>query len=320
MAGIAGAEARRAALADAFAAEVAPRLPELEARRRRTLRKVGLIGLGAAALAALFAFIGAFETVLLALVAIGAAAVWCGVLARDYRNEARRTAMPAVCRAIGDIRHFAGGGDKTFLERFRKCRVLRPWSEATVDDAFDGTAADVPFLMAETRLALTRVSTDSKGKRTTSTRTLFRGLLFVIGTPHYIRPRILLRGRRRLFFTPWRPPERELAKLRRVDLPHAAFASRLTLWTDDPEAPKAVLTPALADTMARLAATAGWRGLDAAFDGHVFLLVLPRRGDLFRLGSLWRPAATLAADSERVLGEATMVHRLIATLKGEPPG
>ena len=275
------------------------------------MRRCGFALLALLVVLALLSLGDAVDLLLLGSVAAALAAGACWLFAREYRRAVRRHVAPAVCRAIGDLQHAVGG--RVPLWALREARLIAPWSKEEVDDVFEGLWRETLFLMAEVKLTMVKGS--GKNSRT---KTVFKGLLFFIETPRPIAPRIVMRGRRWWFVTPWRPRRRELAGLRRVAIPHAAFNRRLQLWSDRPEEALEVVTPGFADVMARLASTAGWRGLDAAFEKPNLAIALPRRGDLFRVGSLFRPASQLDRDAHRLLDEVLTVHRLIDLLHGGP--
>lgn len=300
-----------ARLDEFFGGEIGPHLAQLEAERRKALRRCGVALLALLVVLALLSLGDAVDLALLGAVAIALAAGACWLFLREYRNAVRRHVAPAVCRAIGDLQHAVGG--RVPLWALRDARLIAPWSKEEVDDVFEGIWRDTLFMMAEVKL--TTVKGSGKNSRTS---TVFKGLLFFIETPRPIASRIVMRGRRRWLLTPWRPKRRELTGLRRVAIPHPAFNRRLQLWSNHPDDALEVVTPGFADAMAHLASTAGWRGLDAAFEKPNLAIALPRRGDLFRVGSLFRPASQLGRDAHRLLDEVLTVHRLIDLLHGGP--
>ncbi len=81
---------------------------------------------------------------------------------------------------------------------------------------FTGRHDGTDFVLAEARLFNRSTRTSGSGtKRTTTTRgsTVFKGLLFLIATPHAIPARILLRGPRIPWFCEWRPGASALQRL-----------------------------------------------------------------------------------------------------------
>lgn len=290
----------------------AERFDALEAERRRRRRHCAYAIAGAAVVLLLLALGDPVNAMLLSLPVVGLAAFACWLLNREYRLDARRKLMPAVCRAIGDIEHRVGA-QRLPLDQLRAAQMLATWSKEEIDDVFEGIWRNTLFLLVEASLRMVRGS----GKNSSS-RTVFRGLVFFIETPKPIAPRILLRARRPPLLGPRRPRRRELAKLERASVPHAGFSRRFELWSNYPPAALEVVTPGFADLMTHLADSAGWLGLDAAFTRTHLILALPRAGDRFAVGSLLRPASRVAEDAHRALDEVLAAHRLIDLLHDGP--
>lgn len=302
-------------------ARVAPRLAELRAKQRWKRPLAAALGLGGPALAWLLISTGEPLEIILGLhsLLLGPTGAW--YLAHLYRKAARDVVTPVVCEAIGGLAH-ATDVRSGEIGRLHRALLVSRHNQHEIDDVFEGSHAGVAFLMMELTLSLrtTRRVSGKAGRpsRTeTRTRTIFRGLFFMIATPRTIPVPILIRGRRWLFGTPWRLRDGDIKGMQRIDIPDEAFARRLSLWTSDWERAAEVITPAFAAVMARLAATAGRRGIDAAFDRDQFLLLLPRRGDQFKVGGLFRSVRRLRVDAHRLMDEILMVHRLIETLKGD---
>lgn len=313
------ADAARHARLDALLNEqVAPKLAELRSTQRRYRLWALLTGLGGPALAWIAIETGDPFAIFFGLHAALFGPVHAFYLANLYRNAARDAVTPVVCAAIGGMTHrtAAPGGE---IGRLRRAKLVAPYNTVDVDDVFQGTHDGIGFVMMELHLKMvTRSVSGTGGKRTTSTRTrtVFRGLMFVIATPRRIPVPILIRGRRRTVGTPWRLRDSDLEGLQRIDLPDPAFARHFSLWTSDWEEAAGIVTPQFAAIMVLLAASAGRKGIDAAFDIDQFLLLLPRRGNQFKVGGLFRSVRHLRVDAHRVMDEILTVHRLIETLKG----
>lgn len=313
-------EARVARLDTLLEERVRPRLPALAAAQQRfCLLAAGAV---AAAIVTLIVAASIGDPIILFVNALFAILLFVGggVLAvRFFGNEVRSVVTPVVCEAIGGIRHDVDSRDDD-VDRLRQARLVTSYNRREIDDAFSGEHRGVAFVMMELRL-LMRTTVRSTGRRgggtNTHTHVVFKGLMFMIRAPRVIQARILMRGRRRMTGTSWRPRERELEGMQRVTVPDAALSERLALWADDPEIALQVVTPPFASVMATLAATAGRRGLDAAFSGDRFLLILPRRGNLFAVGSLFRPVRDLHGEAHRLMDEILVIHRLIDMLIGQ---
>lgn len=313
-------EARRLRLEALLDRRLDPLLPELSARQARY--RLGCVGGLAGAILALLLFLWgeAFEFAAFAfvglLVALGALSHYAGV----FRAQVRDAVTPLVVEAIGGMTRASGAGHEV-LGRLRSLPIVMPFERHTLDDVFAGRHDETGFVLAEIRLFNIRTRTSGTGpNRRTETKesTVFKGLVFLIETPTPIPTRILLRGPRIPVFCDWRPGASALERLgfRRVAVPDAAFSRRLSLWAEDGEAALGVIGPDLAATLARLAATAGWRRLDAGFSGTCFLLLLPQAGDSFSVGGLFRPLGRLRAEAHALMDEIMVVHRLIDVLKG----
>ncbi|WP_291297540.1 hypothetical protein [Elioraea sp.] len=258
---------------------------------------------------AAFAFVGI-------LVAGSALVYYAGV----YRAAARDAVTPLVCDAIGGMTR-TGSAAHEVLGRLRSLPIVAPFAHHTLDDVFSGSHHGTDFVLAEIRLFNMSTRTTGTGQnRTTTTKesTVFKGLLFLIETPAAIPTRIILRGPRIPLVCDWRPAASILERLgfRRIAVPDAGFSRHLTLWAEDGEAALGVIGPGLAGTLARLAATAGWRRLDAGFSGTRFILLLPKGGNSFTVGGLFRPVERLGEEAHALMDEIMVVHRLIDVLEG----
>lgn len=310
--------ARRARLDALFARRVEPLLPEFAAMQAkyRGLTVAALVG--SVLLTLLFL---SFELVGEASLGVLAVCVAAGALAhysRVYRDRLREALTPIVCEAIGGMDHRTGSAQEV-VERLRRIPLVNRFGENTVDDVFAGRHDGTEFLMAEVRL-FNRVTRRSSKSTTTSEKTVFRGLVFLVATPRPVEPRIVIRGPAWWFGHRWRRTDKQLRSegYARVAVPDAAFSRHLTLWSDAGEAALEVVGPELAATLARLAATAGRKRIDAAFMGSRFILLLPKGGNSFSAGGLFRPLSGLREETHRLMDEVMVVHRLIDVLKGAP--
>jgi hypothetical protein len=312
--------ARHALLDALIASRLGPQIPALAEAQRRT-RLIWGGGLVAAVLAtALLLVSEAFEFGAFGFVAILVAASGLHHHAGVFRGKVREAVTPLVCEAIGGMKPNSGAAYEV-LGRLRSLPIVAPFAHHTLDDVFAGTHDGTDFVLAEIRLFNRSTRTTGTGtNRTTTTKesTVFKGLLFLVQTPEPIPARILLRGPRIPWVADWRVPASTLARLgfARVAVPDAAFSRHLSLWAEDGETALRVIGPDLAATLARLAATAGWRRIDAGFSGTRFILLLPKGGNSFSVGGLFRPLSRLRDDAHRLLEEVMVVHRLIDVLKG----
>jgi len=296
-----------------FQHEVVPGLAALEGARRRYR-----LGYGAALAAMLvgifliFLWVGDLHNALFAggvVVAIGF--VLMQLAQRGYGVQARRAVMPAICEAIGDIRHDAGVADDLDLDGLARIGLVPSHNRQQLDDVFCGHHRATGFTMAEVRLRRVR------RYRRRGSRTVFRGLIMAIAMPRPAATRILIAsdaGRIGNRLEGW---VRSFGAMQRVALPDQSFEAHFEVYADRPEAALATMTPELCANLAALAHDGA--PFEAAIsDGRLFV-ALPKRGDLFRIGSLFRSTDALEEDAARVLHDVQIVHRLIDYLQGDRP-
>jgi hypothetical protein len=298
-----------------FERSVAPRLGDLEQRRRRLRGRYLLIlagMLGGIVLALLWRqdlpyglFVG------VAVLLVGSALLQH--TQRSYANEVRRTVMPAVCAAIGDIAHGTGSAPDLDLDFLREIGLVPGHNRRRVDDVFHGRHRQTGFTMAEVRLRRERRS----GKR--SSQTVFRGLIFAIDVPRPIAGRILIARDGGLLGNGIKGWLKRFSGMQRVALPHDAFEARFELYADQPEPAREIVTPVLCDSLVALAKAHDGAPFQAAFVDRRFFLAMPRRGDQFRVGSLFRSTGTLQGELAPLIRDVRIVHRLIDHLHGDRP-
>lgn len=232
---------------------------------------------------------------------------------RGYLNEVRDAVMPALCEAIGDITHGTARAQGLDLDLLEGVGLLPRHDRRQIDDVFEGRYHGLGFTMAEVRLRSRR-----RGRRA-GTRTVFRGLVLAIETPEEIPSRILIAkdaGRLGNWVTGWLT---SLRGLHPVAVPHRAFDDRFEVYAREPAQVPETLTPGVCDALLGLADAHENRPVRAAFAGRRFYLAIPKRGDQFRLGSLFRSLGNLEQEAGRVLHDVQLVHRVIDQLHGGRP-
>lgn len=315
---ISGADEVATRFEQLFGREVAPRLEHLEAlrqtQRSRTLRIVGLVAAGELVLlliTTLFGFGLAFALFSAAGVALVGFVV-VHAMQQTYRNSVRETVMPAICEAIGDLGHTTGSTPNIDLNELEELGVVPGHNRRHIDDVFRGRHRDTDFTMAEVKLR-------RRGSRNSS-RTVFRGLVFAIATPHEIPARILIAKDSGLFGNRIKGWFKSFDGMQRIGLPHEAFEKRFEIYADQPDVALETVSPAFCENLLALADAHDGAPFQAAFQGPRFYLALPKKGDQFRLGSLFRPSDNLEQEARRVLDDVRRVHRLIDFLHGDRPG
>jgi hypothetical protein len=297
-----------------FQPQVVPDLADLERRRRH--HRLAYVAAIASMLAAIFLVFLLAQDRQNALLAGGVVLAICFLalqwVQRSYVNRVRRTVMPAVCSAIGDVSHSTGAAPDVNLDGLAKIGLVPSHHRHSIDDVFCGRHRATSFTMAEVRLRR------RSGRR--GSRTVYRGLIFSIEVPRAVPARILIARDRGLIgnrLKVW--IVKSVGGMQRVTLPDQAFEARFELYADRPEVARTVLTPELGGNLVALAAAHDGARFQAAFVNGRFFLAMPKRGDLFRAGSLFRSTDELEGEAARLLQEVQIVHRLIDYLHGDRP-
>lgn len=229
---------------------------------------------------------------------------------RRFRRRLRDLVMPAICQALGDLRHSAGSAPGIPFDDLESLGLLPRHNRRRIDDVFEGRHRDTDFVMAEARLRYR-----SSGRRS-RTRTVFRGLIFAIEVPRDVPARILIAREAGAIGNRLKGWIKGFSGLERVALPHPAFEGCFEVYSDDPAVARDIIGPAFCDAMVALAEAHEGQIIQAAFRYGWFYLTIPNRRDQFRLGSLFRPLDDLEAEAEQALEEVRIVHRVIDTLHG----
>lgn len=308
-----------------YAREIAPHARDMEAKRQSRVaafyRRIGVsVPMLAVAAGALYT-IGflqeqpVWSTVILILGALGAG-YWISRPAAKHREELKDLVIAPICHLLGDMRYSRkakGGFDP---RHFREAGVVGSYNRSKLEDLFTGRHRDTGFRMAEARLRRA-----NRGSKRSSSRTVFKGVLFDIEVPKPFSCRVLLTAdkgglvnRMEGFFRD------KFGGMAPVSFDHPAFEDRYEVYTDNAEAARALMTPALLDSLVALSEAAGEEALRAAFVNGRFLLALPNSGNLFEIGKLHRSLEHLEADVRSLLDQVTLPHRVIDYLHGERPG
>ncbi len=302
-------------LADIFQREVEPNLAELERQRRQ--HRAGFVLALAAMLGGIFVVVllapGLREALFGGVLVLALGLYLMRRAQRGYTDRVRRTVMPAICRAIGDLGHDVARAPDLDLRRLAQVGLLPRHNRERIDDVFRGQHRDTGFTMAEVRLRRVRY-----GRRNRS-RTVFRGLVFAIDVPRPVPARILIARDGGLIGNSLKGWIKGFAGMQRVALPDADFEARFEVYANDADAARAAVTPALCANLVALAAAQDRAPFQAAFADGRFFVAMRSRGNQFGLGCVLRSTDQLADEAARVLEEVRIVHRLIDYLHGERP-
>jgi hypothetical protein len=314
----AGAGTRDSQLARLFQREVAPHLPSLEAERAQGRARFIATAIGfAVGIPILLGVLWPLEpgwAVLATVIALVIGLHMLGNQQRRFRQRVRDLVMPAICEAVGDLRHSAGSAPGIPFDDLESLGLLPRHNRRQVDDVFEGRHRDTDFVMAEARLRY------RSGGRKSRTRTVFRGLIFAIEVPRDVPARILVARESGAIGNRLKGWINGFSGLERVSLPHPAFEARFEVYSDDPTVARDTVGPAFCDAMVALAEAHVGQAIQGAFRLRWFYLTIPsKRRDQFRLGSLFRTLEGLEEDAHRVLQDVRIVHRVIDTLHGDRP-
>jgi hypothetical protein len=305
--------------------EIAPHARDMEAKRQSRVaafyRRIGIsVPLLAAAAGALYT-VGflqdqpVWSAVILILGAV-AAGFWISRPATKHREELKDLVIAPICRLLGDLQYSREAKAGFDLQRFEAAGVVGHYKRSKLEDLFTGRHRETGFRMVEAKLRRA-----SRGRRRSSSRTVFKGVLFDIEVPKPFACRILLTAdkgglvnRMEGFFRD------KVGGMEPVSFDHAEFEARYEVYADDAAAARALMTPALLDSLVALCAAADKEALRAAFANGRFLLALPNRGNLFEIGRLHRSLEHLEADVKALLDQVTLPHRVIDYLHGGRPG
>jgi Protein of unknown function (DUF3137) len=182
-----------------------------------------------------------------------------------FRHRVRDLVMPAICRAIGDLRHSAGSAPGIPFDDLESLGLLPRHNRRQVDDVFEGRHRDTEFAMAEARLRY------RSGGRKSRTRTVFRGLIFAIEVPRDVPARILIAREAGAIGNRVKGWINRFSGLARVSLPHPDFEARFEVYSDDPAVARDTVGPGFCDAMVALAEAHVGQAIRGAFRLHWFL-------------------------------------------------
>jgi Protein of unknown function (DUF3137) len=309
-----GPRAPERRLAQIFRREVAPHVAALDAERaRRRGRFLATAGGSALALPVLVAALwplGPDWALAAGVVGLVLALNLLARQQRSFRDHLRALVMPAICRAIGGLQHHTGEAAELPFAELERLGLLPDHDARRIDDVFAGRHRDTAFVMAETRL---RLHPRSRRRRS---RTVFRGLILAIEVPRLIRTPILIARDAGALGNGLRGWLKRFKGIQPVALPHPAFDARFEVYAEQADLARETVSPGVCDALVALADAHPGQRVQGAFQGRWFYLTFARRGDQFRLGSLFRSLEGLEQEAGQVLCDIQLVHRVIDRLRG----
>ena len=306
-----------------FAEEIAPELPAMEEARKERLRAAYTRAAGLAIIIALVAGIAvAFTGQLLALLPVLAIGLmlgffWIRAPGRQHRRALRDLVIEPLRRYLGGLEYHRKPGERFDLERFRRSGVTAQFDRAHLEDLLIGRYRDTDYRMVEARLKQRRRSASKERERS---RSVFSGLLCEVSVPVAFSCTVLLvsdKGKLGNWVVDL--VRSRVTNLTAVDLNHSHFEARYQVYSDEPEEARALLTPALLDSLLALSDSIGRRAVSGAFMEGRFLIAIPYSGNLFEIGRLSRSLDHAEEDLHRLAAQFTLPQRLIDYLYGDRP-
>ncbi len=310
---------------EVFRKRIAPEMDRLEQERVQLLKKartwttaLGIGGVGAAGglfyaeTEPIFSFISGGGGLLGAGIARSSyAAKWKGSLAEAV--------MPHVCDFIGDVSYDRAASAAFPADRLRQLGMIGGYNRQNYQDRLDGHYRGVEYTLVEAHLQ--HKSSRGTGKnRTSSTRTVFKGLLYRIAAPGPAPTPILIAkdhgsfgNKLSSFFS--------FGKGRgmpRVETGHAPFEAVFVMHAENPQAALGYLPPPFLDTLLNIGDTHGGAkgaaGMRAAFDGSDFYLAIETREPFMELGALSKPVGDIEPQLHDVFGDIANLRGIIDRL------
>lgn len=301
--------------AEVFERQIVPILERAETERRE-LRRKALLGMGAAG------SIGATGLGTGLALEAEAAGITTGILggvgtlgARAFfqtrwKRNLSKEIVPILCEFLGGMR--PSPVSRIDIGAFVELGVVPSHHQAVTEDPVEGRHTELDWALTEA-LLIKRV----RRRRRTSKRTVFRGLLFQIAVDEPA-PRIFF-ARDRGAVLNWLSERVSDARggMERVEVGQPEFERVYEVYSDDPAAARAYVTPGLVEGLMLVAEHEGRGGyVGCAFEGDWFRIALPRRDNFLSLGSLFRPTHDIGEDLHRALWDLDMPRRVIDALTG----
>lgn len=318
-----------AGFAAIFEREIAPELGTLETRRQEALarsRKRFWLALGVAAL--IGGAVAVMAQSLVPLFVFGVIGFVVGVILSavaqsGYRGAVAELVMPKLCDFLGDMSYAARDKSEFPVGAVRGLGLVGSYSSARLTHLVTGRWWDTGFQMVQARL--TKKSGSSGSSSSTSSRTIFEGLLFSIAVPVPAPTRILIA----------RDYGETLNKLAnvlslgggrsmpRVAFDHPEFEAAFEVHADDPEAARSFMPPAFLGTLVDIGEAeggkAGARAMTAGFEGDRFYLALARDRGFLEIGKLHDSLDGIEERLHAAFADITIIRRIIDRLHGVTP-
>ncbi|MEZ5895775.1 MAG: DUF3137 domain-containing protein [Parvularculaceae bacterium] len=296
--------------AEYFATDIAPYLEDREIERRQAVTNFAILLGATGVLCAALILFGPFgpannQVGVLLGFAGGSGALW---LLNRTRSDITHGLLDLVARKLGFS--YRGTLERpSYYEKFRQLKLLPSHNREEWEDEVTGAHDGADFVICESHLKMKK----SNGK-TTSTRTVFHGQLFVIDYPkRFLGTTVILRdkGMMNRFGRPG--PE-----FSNVGLASAEFEKAFEAWSTDQVEARDLLDPIVLERFQALEKLFGGKNLRAAFaDGKVYIAI--ETGDRLNMGTMFAPLGG-GGRVETILKEFDMIFDLIDVLLARVDG
>src|SRR3990167_3598821 len=286
-----------------FEQSIAPYLNEKERARAAAVINIAILGAATAALAAAVAYFGPFgpENFRAALfLGFGGAALSTWLL-----NRARDDITHGLLERIASKLNFTYRGKlerPDYHDRFRALKLLPNHNIEHWEDEIRGVHAGNGFTLCEVHLKY-----KSSGK-SSSTRTVFHGQLFIIDYPKRFLGRTVLLRDAGLMNALGKPGK----EFSRVGLASPEFEKAYEAWSSDQVEARDLLDPVVLERFQELERLYKGKRLRAAFDAGSLLIAI-ETGDRMNIGTMFAPLPG-AGRVEAILAEFDAVFDLIEVL------
>lgn len=300
-----------------FQGELAQRLEQQEAERRRHVRPVLLKGAAIVLLCVVVLFAPALMDDLdgdVIQIAMAAAFFggflglrWVSKPLREAKQQATHTLLEGVCGFL-KLSFSPSVGDFDY-QRFREAGVVPSYDRKYLEDRLQGEHEGVAFDLIEARLQQRRTTTDSKGRTRTTYVTVFNGLLIDAASPRSFQGRTVVTSDGGWIGNFFGGMGR---KGERVTLESPEFEKHYEVYASDQVEARVLLTTTMLERLVELRARLGDTPRLAFVNGRL-LIAVPRKGDQFEAGGLFS-SLTDRAHIDEALAELCAIFTILDTL------
>jgi len=241
------------------------------------------------------------------LAIVTGAAVWWPL--DDLQKAVKGFLLLEVCRFFG-FEYSENVGDAEFHE-FEDSGLLPPYDRRDLEDRFSGNPNGVGFDMFECTLEQEKTSTDNDGRRTTTYKTIYHGVLFRFAFPKQFKGRTLVLKDAGLVGNLFKNLK---ASGQRITLEDPRFEKLFEVWGSDQIEARYLLTPTFMERMVELASAIDSKRIEFCFMNNMLLVSAHVKKDQFEGGGLF----TSVVDKrrvERLVNEICRVFDIVDTLQ-----